>query len=342
MSKKVLIALSGGVDSSMSVKLLLEKGYELNGVYMKLHNNEEYHKKNIEKVQKVAKFFGIKAEILDFTEIFNEKVYKPFVEIYKNGQTPNPCAFCNKNIKFGELFSYAKKNGFDFLATGHYARIFENKIKVAVDLSKDQSYFLANIDPKIIPNLIFPLGEFYKTQIKEMAANIPEICELSTQKESSEICFVPNSYTEILEKHFQIKKEGKVKNLKGDIIGKHFGYANYTIGKRSGFRIDGAHEPHYVVKIDAKNNEIIVGKKEDLAINEIYLQNLKIFDENFIKDGEILGFCKVRYRSEKTQIKLTINDKKIEFSKPVFGVASGQLAVIYDENDCIIASGFIN
>ena len=97
-----------------------------------------------------------------------------------------------------------------------------------------------------------------------------------------------------------------------------------------------------MVKIDAKNNEIIVGKKEDLAINEIYLQNLKIFDENFIKDGEILGFCKVRYRSEKTQIKLTINDKKIEFSKPVFGVASGQLAVIYDENDCIIASGFIN
>ncbi len=261
---KVLIALSGGVDSSMSAKILLDAGFSVIGCYMMLHDKPNYHEKNIANVQKVGDFLGIKTQILNLKEQFKHDVYDLFVSSYAKGITPNPCAHCNRLIKFGALWEFAKKNGCQKIATGHYARIENGLLKAAVDKSKDQSYFLSNIEPAVLSHIIFPLGDKLKKDIKANAAKFPQIAELATQKESSEICFVENSYTEILARHFNTQMRGVVRDSAGRAIGEHDGYMNYTIGKRKGFRVHGAHEPHFVTAINPENNEISVGLKKSL------------------------------------------------------------------------------
>lgn len=342
MKTKVLIALSGGVDSSMSAKFLLEMGYEVVGCYAKLHDNEEYHQKNIANVENLSRFLGIRVEILDLKDEFRRQIYDLFVESYKNGLTPNPCAHCNRLIKFGALWKYAQTLECDFIATGHYARIENGLIKAALDESKDQSYFLANLDPNIISNLIFPLGDKFKKDIKFQASQIPQIVALATQKESSEICFVPNDYTEILSRHFDIYQKGLVRNTAGEIVGEHNGYANFTIGKRRGFTYNGAHEPHFVTAINPKTNEITVGLKDELKSFKFETTNFN----DFVGFGEfenLEAFVKVRYRSK--AISCVINKQNIGVSvhlnEPAFGIAKGQLAVFYDKSQRVLASGFI-
>lgn len=338
---KILVALSGGVDSSYVAKTLKEAGNEVIGCYMKLHNKPNYHEENIKKVRKVGEFLGMETKILDLQDEFDKEVYKPFVEIYKSGKTPNPCAMCNKNIKLGKLLEFALSLDCEKLATGHYARIENGLLKVALDKSKDQSYFLANVKKEALQKVIFPLGNSYKKDIKASVAKIPELVEIAGQRESSEICFVENSYIDILNKHFNTNMPGVVKNSSGEIVGKHDGYTHYTIGKRRGFSVFGAHEPHYVTKIDAKNNEIIVGLKDELLENEFETINLN----EFLNLGdEFRAFAKIRYRSPKiksTIKKLASGGVKVILDEKVSGIASGQLAVFYDEFDRVLASGFI-
>ncbi|HDX8145281.1 TPA: tRNA 2-thiouridine(34) synthase MnmA [Campylobacter fetus] len=336
---KVLVALSGGVDSSMSAKYLLEAGYSVVGCYMKLHSKPGYHEENIRKVKKVGEFLGIETHILDLEEEFNAKVYEPFVNAYKEGLTPNPCAHCNKNIKFGALWKFAQTLGCDKMATGHYARIEDGLIKVASDLSKDQSYFLANISPEILPYIIFPLGDKFKVDIKAAAAQIPQIAELASQKESSEICFVETTYIDILNKHFNTLMPGVVRDVSGKVVGKHDGYMRYTIGKRKGFSVDGAHSPHYVLKIDAAKNEIVVGLKDELSSFSFTTTNFN----NFTDKNELECFVKIRYRSTPIPCLVSKLDDgtTVKLKDNAGGVASGQLAVFYDEFDRVLASGFI-
>lgn len=335
---KILVAMSGGVDSTVTAYKLKEAGHYIEGVYMKLHNDEDYHRENIRKVKKVSEFLGIKYHILDLQSRFNDFVYEPFVNNYKAGLTPNPCILCNRNIKLGALIDFAKEKGMDKLATGHYVKIKDGFIAEAKDMSKDQSYFLANIKKENLSFVEFPLGDMYKEDVKKFASNIKILEEFSTQKESSEICFVPNTYIEILQKHMNIDMPGNVLNLKGEVVGKHKGYMHYTIGKRRGFSVNGAHEPHYVVSINASKNEIVVGLKDDLNIKEFKVKDINMFVDE--KDFECS--VKIRYRSPKSECSVHVegNMATVKLYENVQGLAAGQMAVFY-RDDKVIGGGWI-
>jgi len=337
---KILVALSGGVDSSVTAKLLKDAGHEIVGCYMVLHENPNYHEENIKKVRAVGEFLGIDVQISDLQEKFANSVYTPFIEAYRDGKTPNPCAVCNRFIKFGALAEIAKSLNCDKMATGHYARIENGLIKAARDDGKDQSYFLANIDREILNFVIFPLGEMLKSEVKNYASKFSELEKIAAGRESSEICFVDTTYIDILNRHFKTDLKGNVKNKFGEIVGSHDGYMHYTIGKRRGFSVHGAHEPHYVTKIDAKNNEIYVGTKNELETTKFSTLNANLFldlPSNF--EAQV----KIRYRSPKIAAKVKFDGEKFDavLSRPAYGVASGQLAVFYDDFERVIASGFI-
>ncbi len=326
--KKVLVGLSGGVDSTVSALLLQKAGYKVSGVYMIMHDLEELNRRNIAKAQKVADYLGIKLHIIDIQESFKNEVYDYFVEHYKDGFTPNPCVVCNRTIKFGKMLEFADTLGVEYIATGHYVNVRNGFIYKGKDQSKDQSYFLAKVDPKVLKRVIFPLGEWLKSDVKEYAKNIDVLKEFATQSESSEICFVENSYIDILNKHIETDKPGIVKDLEGNEVGNHKGFMHYTIGKRRGFFVKGAHEPHFVVDIDAKNNTLVVGKKEDLAKREIIVSNINLFE----KSSDFNCQVKVRYRTEgiDANVKIDNNIGLISLKEPAFGVAKGQFAVFYD------------
>ncbi|MGG7074005.1 tRNA 2-thiouridine(34) synthase MnmA [Campylobacter sp. 9BO] len=337
---KIMVALSGGVDSTMSAKILQEQGHEIEGCYMKLHSKPGYHEENIRKVKKVGEYLGIKVHILDLQDKFNEFVYDPFVKFYKEGITPNPCALCNRFIKLGALLNFAKEQGCQKLATGHYVQIIDGFITSAVDPSKDQSYFLAQVPKDVLNDMIFPLGDKFKKDIKEMAKAIPVLSEFGTQAESSEICFVEDTYIQVLQKHYDTNLPGNVVDKNGNVIGRHQGYMHYTIGKRRGFEVFGAHDPHFVLKIDAAKNEIVVGSKDDLSQREVKLKDVNMF----IDDIQFECEAKIRYRSPKTGASVKVNKSDnaavLTLYTAVFGVAAGQMCVMYD-GDRVIASGFI-
>ncbi|WP_163533522.1 tRNA 2-thiouridine(34) synthase MnmA [Helicobacter suis] len=340
---KIAVLMSGGVDSSYSAYLLKQAGHDLLGLYLKLHGKEEKHAMYIKNCQEVASFLNIPFEVVDLQEPFKKQVYQVFIDTYKNGQTPNPCALCNPLMKFGLGLEFALDRGCEKVATGHYARLMDLegvlRIQEAFDLSKDQSYFLYALPQRAIDALIFPLGGLLKSEIKPKALEVmPFLGDLQTYKESQEICFVEGSYIDTLKQHIDVDQKGLVRNLKGDVVGTHKGYMHYTIGKRKGFTVQGAHTPHFVVGIHAKSNEIIVGEKEDLAIFSLEAEN-KSLPSNF-KTGTYM--VKVRYRSTPTKAKITLNHKTIHatFEEPVYGVALGQALVVY-EKDCVLGGGVI-
>ncbi|HIP30601.1 MAG TPA: tRNA 2-thiouridine(34) synthase MnmA [Sulfurospirillum arcachonense] len=335
---KILVAMSGGVDSTVTAYKLKEEGHEIEGVYMRLHNDDLAHEENIRKVKKVADFLGIKYHVLDLRAKFNDFVYDPFVNTYKDGLTPNPCVLCNRNIKLGALMDFTKELGMDKLATGHYIQIKDGLLTEAVDDTKDQSYFLANVKKESLETVLFPLGAMLKVDVKKFAETIEVLKEFSTQKESSEICFVPNTYTEILEKHMDIDKPGNVLNTKGEVVGEHKGYMHYTIGKRKGFTVVGAHDPHYVTAINAKTNEITVGLKEDLNVNEFKIKDINMF----IDDKDFECSVKIRYRSPKSECSVHVDgtNANVKLYDNVQGLAAGQMAVFY-RDDQVIGGGWI-
>lgn len=343
MVMKVALLMSGGVDSSYSAYLLKSQGYDVLGIYLKLHDKEMKHRVSLRNCEKVSKNLNFEFHLLEAQEEFKEAVYDEFVEAYKRGETPNPCALCNPLMKFGLALDFALKLGCEKIATGHYARIEEIKkvkrIREAYDKSKDQSYFLYAIPQNAIDRLIFPLGDMLKDDIKPKAFEaMPWLGSLETYKESQEICFVDTNYIDILKKHMQVEQIGVVRDVKGHIVGSHKGYMQYTIGKRKGFSVKGAHEPHFVLGINPKSNEIIVGKKEELATSYVEAIN-KSLPQDF-DGGEYK--IKIRYRSTPSSAKIQINGDKViaMLKEPIYGVAKGQALVIYDE-DRVLGGGVI-
>lgn len=340
MKKKVMVGMSGGIDSSVTAYMLKEEGYEVEGVYLKLHDRTDgYHETNLDHISKVAKFLGIKYYILDKTDTFGEEVYDYFVNSYIDGTTPNPCVKCNRQIKFGAMLDFAKEHGADFLATGHYAKTDGKFFYEADDKSKDQSYFLSQVDKEALPYMMFPMSTYKKEDIVKFGASLGDVYKQITEKnESQEICFVDTVYTDVIKKHTDIDIPGKVLDENGKVIGEHKGYMHYTIGKRRGFTVYGAHEPHFVTKINPENNTLVVGKKAALEINEVEVDNLNMY----IDDKEFTCTVKLRYRSISTPCKVRIEDEKayINLDQAAFGVADGQLAVFYD-NDKVLGSGWI-
>jgi len=338
MKEKVLVGMSGGVDSTIATLFLIEEGYEVEGLYMKLHSKPGYHEVHQARAQKAADRLGVKLHVLDLQDKFNQNVFQPFIDTYAEGKTPNPCALCNRTMKFGEMITFADKIGAKYLATGHYIKTDGEYFYQAEDDTKDQSYFLFYVKQDILARLKFPLGERLKSDIKDKAASIQGLESFSSQKESSEICFVETSYTDLLQKYVKVDQVGDVLDTDGNIVGKHKGYMHYTIGKRKGFTVHGAHDPHFVLSINPDKNQIVVGKREKLACNSVVLDNLNMFT----KEIEFVTSVKLRYRTRAVQCHVKIENTQaiVSLKESVFGVAVGQAAVFYDDAK-LIGGGWI-
>ncbi len=326
---KVFVAMSGGVDSSTAAALLLKDGYDCSGVFMITCDNSETAQKNAEEM---AGRLGIRLHILDLRSEF-EQVWNYFIDEYKRGRTPNPCVFCNRSIKFGKMWNFARENDADFFATGHYAQILESETGVGlyrgVDSAKDQSYALAMIDRNLFRKTIFPLGSFCKKNIMELAAEFG--LEIKGRKESQEICFIPNDdYAAVIEQRCpEIVRRGDIIDSSGNILGQHSGTHRFTIGQRRGLRVPMG-VPFYVVDIDAQKNTVTLGPR-----NKIFGKTLIARDVNWLtrlrRTKAFEAGVKIRYNSK--VVPATVHPEgenaRIEFDEPVAAITPGQLAVFY-------------
>ncbi len=353
--KRVLLGMSGGVDSSVAAIILMEQGYEVIGATMKLWDPEDDEGQSkccgddsILDAKRVCDKLGIPHYTLNLKEEFKKCVIENFIEEYANARTPNPCIECNKYLKFNYFFRKAMELGCDYIATGHYAKTeFSDKynqvvLKKSNAGKKDQSYVLYNIPKDIINKVLFPLGQF---ENKEQIRKIAEKHDLLTAKkpDSQEICFIPDDdYAKFLSKNGRVEsKPGKIVDNQGNVLGTHKGLIHYTIGQRKGLGI--AHEtPLYVVKLDAQNNLLVVGDEKDIFSKELYANNLN-FTVDIKRNLPIKVNAKIRYGAKEAEATLfpEVNGKvKVEFETPQRAITKGQSVVFYID-DVLIGGGKI-
>lgn len=344
MSKKVVVAMSGGVDSSVTAALLKERGFEVIGVTMKVQDNSSA----ISSAKKVADRLGILHRVIDLEKIFKDTVITYFCKEYSEGRTPNPCIKCNKYIKFGALLDGAKEMGARFIATGHYARVEYDEerkryiIKKGIDSRKDQSYMLYTLTQEQLKHILMPLGEFTKEQTREKARALS--LPAADREESQEICFIPdNNYVEFLRNYIpETFKPGPILNKEGKILGEHKGILSYTIGQREGLGI-AYKEPLYVIGIDKRENTITVGTREDTYHDEVYAKDVNYIGiEGLVEPSKVKA--KIRYlhsESEAVLESLNGNGIRLKFREPQFAVTPGQSVVFY-EGDTVIGGGIIH
>jgi tRNA-specific 2-thiouridylase len=347
--KRVLLGMSGGVDSAVSAILLKKSGFEVIGVTMRLFEVEHcdgYNENPVEDAKEVCDKLGIEHYVYDFRDEFKKYVIDNFVEAYKNGKTPNPCIECNRYLKFGKMYEISKKLDCEYIATGHYAKIeysdkYENYVlKKSHNEAKDQSYVVYPISKEILSHVIFPLEKFEsKEEIRKIAKENGLF--VASKPDSEDICFIPdNNHIRFLDENIKVK-EGKIYDLEGRERGKHTGFTHYTIGQRKGLGVQNPN-PLYVVKIKPETNEVVVGEKNSVLNNEVKLENINVLVDNVLTKEGVNVKVKIRYKSKEVNAKayLLDNNIKILFELPQFAITPGQSCVIYVD-DVVIAGGII-
>jgi len=331
---KVLVAMSGGVDSSVSAALLKKEGYEATGVFLRLH---PYFKKNEKKALRAAEEIGISLRILDCQKEFEKKIIGRFLAAYKKGQTPNPCVVCNQEIKFNFLLKEKKKMGADFIATGHHVRVCKGsggyRLLKAKDESKDQSYFLWRLGQNVLSSAIFPAGNYKKIKIRELAKKMN--LSAATEPDSQEICFAGSTAEEFIKENLGFKK-GKIKDKKGQELGWHKGLWFYTKGQRKRIGLSGG--PYYVLGKDFKKNILVVTKDpKDLFSREVIFKH-----ENWIsgKNPDFPVRIKAKIRLGHKPSSALLDCSKIVFEKPQAAVVPGQSVVFYSSEE-LLGGGII-
>ena len=352
----VVVAMSGGVDSSTVAAIMKKEGYKVIGITLKLYNDTKEIAQSkqccagqdIMDAKRVADKLNIEHRILYYQNKFKEGVIDNFIDSYLKGETPIPCVQCNQTVKFTDLFQEAKNLNADALVTGHYVKSIteENNTDMyrGIDLNRDQSYFLFNTTKEQLNFLRFPLGDLLKDETRDIARKLD--LNVADKPDSQDICFVPNGdYASVIEKFRPNSfNKGNIKNMDGKVIGVHDGIINYTIGQRKGIKISDK-DPLYVIKIIADKNEIIVGGKEHLIKTKIDLKNLNIITKDK-KDFEKDLFVKVRSTGKLIKAKIEINNTlaKVDLLEEEQGIAPGQACVFYSKNSLgfkVLGGGWI-
>lgn len=355
MNNKALIAMSGGVDSSVAAYLMKEKGFDCTGATMKLYGADtlgisDEHScctlSDIEDAKKVCDSLGILHTVLDFSQKFKEKVIDNFIYAYENGATPNPCIECNRHLKFATLFEEAESSGCDYVVTGHYVRTcYDEKsgrylLKKALDASKDQSYVLYSLTQNQLAHAIFPLGGMEKSKVRELA----EQCSFinASKKDSQDICFVEDDYADFIESVTnKTYPSGSFIDKDGNVLGMHKGIIRYTVGQRKGLGLSFEH-PMYVTKVDKENNTVILGPHEELFSSSLVADDVNLISVNEIKEPMRVK-AKVRYRQPEQSATITqISPTRVsvKFDEPQRAITKGQAVVFYD-GDTVVGGGTI-
>lgn len=338
--KKVVVGMSGGVDSSVSAYLLKQEGYEVIGLFMK--NWEEKNAEGVcqstrdyEDTLRVCEKIGIPLYSVNFVEEYRERVFSGFIEDLKKGYTPNPDILCNREIKFDLFFAKAKALGADYLATGHYCRAEGDTLLKGIDPDKDQSYFLHAIDRSVLPEVLFPVGHLCKTKVREIAkeADLP----VHAKKDSTGICFIgKRNFKPFIEKYIPYHP-GNFENLEGKIIGQHDGAAYYTIGQRKGLGIGGPGDAWFVVDKDVEKNVVVIDQGQDSPA--LYASNLIAIESNFTPPSYPFGCtAKIRYRQEDQPCVIEKQEGDhllISFDTPQRAITPRQSIVFYDGDICL-------
>ncbi len=341
----VVVAMSGGVDSSTVAGIMKNEGYKVIGITLKLYDDAKITSQSrqccagqdIMDAKRVADKLGIEHKILYYQNKFKDGVINNFINSYLNGETPIPCVQCNQTVKFNDLFNESKKLNADALVTGHYVKSITNddvtEMYRGVDLNRDQSYFLFNTTKEQLDYLRFPLGSLQKAETRKIAKNLD--LNVADKPDSQDICFVPNGdYASVIEK-FRPNSfaKGNIKDIQGNVIGIHDGIINYTIGQRKGIKIADK-DPLYVIKIDSTKNEIIVGNKKHLIKTEINLKDINIITNNK-KDFQNELFVKVRSTGKLIKAKIKINESKasVKLLEDEYGISPGQACVFYAKDN---------
>ena len=335
--KRVAVAMSGGVDSSLAAALLKEAGYEVSGVYMQLWSNH-----NPSDLEQTCQLLDIPFYKLDLETEFQSLVIDYFCREYSLGYTPNPCVFCNQHIKFGLLLEKALAMGVDYLATGHYARIEQSPngyhLLKAVDPTKDQSYFLYTLGQSELQHLLLPIGNLHKAEVRRLSTELG--LPTATRRESQDICFIPdNDYRSFIARHISLKS-GDIVDTNGKVLGRHSGLAQYTVGQRQGLGLT-SNKRLYVLRLDAANNRLVVGTKDQLLGNRLFASKLNWVSGKAPRELTNIT-AKVRYKSPAVTAKLHLNDgvAEVDFQQPQWAIAPGQ-AIVFYQGDIVLGGGII-